>query len=35
MILNSALELDANILWSEDFSHGQTFGSLTVRSPFL
>ena len=35
MILNSALELDAAVLWSEDFSHGQTFGSLTVRNPFL
>ena len=35
MILNSALELDAIILWSEDFNNGQTFNGLTVRNPFL
>jgi predicted nucleic acid-binding protein len=34
LIVNSALELGATTLWTEDFSHGQKFGSLTVRSPF-
>lgn len=35
MILNSALELDAVALWSEDFIDGEEFGNLTVRNPFL
>ncbi|MGA3016823.1 MAG: PIN domain-containing protein [Bryobacteraceae bacterium] len=35
LILNSAIELGCATLWSEDLSHGQRFGSLTVRSPFL
>ena len=34
MILNSALELNAQTLWTEDFNDGQKFGSLTVRNPF-
>lgn len=34
LILNSALELGAATLWTEDFSHGQKFGALTVRNPF-
>jgi len=33
-ILNSALELGCRVLWSEDFTDGQRFGALTVRSPF-
>jgi predicted nucleic acid-binding protein len=34
LILNSALELDCSTLWSEDLSHGQRFGALTVLNPF-
>jgi len=34
MILNSAIEIGAHTLWSEVFSDGQRFGSLTVRNPF-
>ena len=34
MILNSAIELDARMLWTEDFNDGQKFGPLTVRNPF-
>jgi predicted nucleic acid-binding protein len=34
LILNSALQLGCTTLWTEDFSHGQKFGDLTVRNPF-
>jgi predicted nucleic acid-binding protein len=34
LILNSAHELDCSVLWSEDFTHGRRFGSVTVRNPF-
>jgi predicted nucleic acid-binding protein len=34
LILNSAIELGCATLWSEDLSHGQRFGSLTVLNPF-
>jgi predicted nucleic acid-binding protein len=34
LILNSALELGCSVLWSEDFSDRQRYGSLTVRNPF-
>jgi predicted nucleic acid-binding protein len=34
MILNSSLQLGASILWTEDFSHGQQFGDLTIKNPF-
>ena len=34
MILNSAIESGAGILWSEDLSAGQEFGALVVRNPF-
>ncbi len=32
LILNSALEIGATTLWTEDFQHGQKFGPLTVRN---
>ncbi len=35
MIVNSAIEMEARILWSEDLSDGQRFGRVTVRNPFL
>jgi predicted nucleic acid-binding protein len=34
LILNSATELGCEILWTEDFSHGQQYGAVTVRNPF-
>jgi predicted nucleic acid-binding protein len=34
MILNSAIESGAGILWSEDLSGGQEFSPLVVRNPF-
>jgi predicted nucleic acid-binding protein len=35
LIVNSALELGCAILWSEDLTDGQRFGSMTVQNPFL
>jgi predicted nucleic acid-binding protein len=34
LVLNSAIELGCTTLWSEDFSNGQQYGSVTVRNPF-
>ncbi len=34
MIVWSATELEARVLWSEDLNDGQRFGELQVRSPF-
>lgn len=34
MILNSAIESDCSILWTEDFSDGQRFGDLVIRNPY-
>jgi predicted nucleic acid-binding protein len=34
MIVNSAIALNATILWTEDLSDGQQFGTVTVRNPF-
>ena len=35
MIVNSAIESGAGILWSEDLGNGQKFGTLMVRNPYL
>lgn len=35
LIITSALESGAGILWSEDLNAGQKFGPLTVRNPFV
>ena len=35
MVVNSAIESGAEILWSEDLSNGQAFGTLVVRNPFV
>jgi predicted nucleic acid-binding protein len=35
LIVNSALQLGCSTLWSEDFSDGRRYGTVTVRSPFL
>jgi len=34
LILKSAQASRCSILWSEDMSHGQRWGSLEVRNPF-
>ena len=34
LILNSAMELGCEVLWSEDLAAGQRYGPLTVRNPF-
>ena len=34
LIVNSATELGCDILWTEDMSHGQQYGPVTVRNPF-
>jgi predicted nucleic acid-binding protein len=34
MILGSALDLGAEVVWSEDLNAGQRFVTLTVQSPF-
>lgn len=35
LILNSAIETGSRVLWTEDFSHGQTYGGVQVKNPFL
>jgi len=35
LVLNSAIELGCHVLWSEDFSDGRRYGSVTVRNPFV
>lgn len=34
MILNSAIETGCSIIWSEDLSDGQRYGTVMVRNPF-
>jgi predicted nucleic acid-binding protein len=34
LVLTSAQKLNCAALWSEDFSEGQTFAGIVVRSPF-
>lgn len=34
MIVNSAIESGADILWSEDLQAGRHFGRMTIRNPF-
>ena len=34
MLLVAADKGGADVLWSEDLSHGQTYGRVTVRNPF-
>lgn len=34
LIVNSAIELGCAVLWTEDLSHGQRYGSVRVRNPF-
>ena len=35
LILAAALEGGCGTLYTEDFQHGQSFGNLTVKNPFL
>jgi len=35
LILNSAIQLGCSILWTEDLNHGQKYGTVTARNPFL
>jgi predicted nucleic acid-binding protein len=35
LMLNSAQQLNASILWTEDLNHNQAYGNLTVKNPFL
>ena len=35
LILGAAVQANCNVLFSEDFQHGQKFGSLQIRNPFL
>ncbi|HMK23451.1 MAG TPA: PIN domain-containing protein [Terriglobales bacterium] len=35
LIIAAALQGDCEILYSEDFQHGQRFGDLVVHNPFL
>jgi predicted nucleic acid-binding protein len=35
LVVNSANELGCEVLWSEDMNHGQRYGGVTVRNPFL
>jgi predicted nucleic acid-binding protein len=34
LIVNSALELGCDVLWSEDLATGQRYGTMAVRNPF-
>ena len=34
-VVNSANELGCAVLWTEDLNHGQRYGGVTVRNPFL
>ncbi len=34
LIVNSAIELGCDVLWSEDLAAGQRYGTVTVRNPF-
>jgi predicted nucleic acid-binding protein len=34
LIINSAVGLGCDVLWSEDLGAGQRYGTLTVRNPF-
>jgi predicted nucleic acid-binding protein len=35
LIVNSAIELGCDVLWSEDLADGRRYGTLTVRNPFV
>lgn len=35
LVINSANQLGCHVLWSEDLNHGQRYGGVTVRNPFI
>jgi len=35
LIVNSAIVLGCSVLWTEDLSNGQLYGSVMIRNPFL
>jgi predicted nucleic acid-binding protein len=35
LIVSAAIQTQCNLLYTEDLQHGQRFGSLQVRNPFL
>lgn len=35
LIINSAQQLNASILWTEDLNHNQRYDNLIVKNPFL
>jgi predicted nucleic acid-binding protein len=35
MVVNSAIQTEASILWTEDLNHGQSFGDLLIQNPFV
>jgi predicted nucleic acid-binding protein len=35
LLLNSAIQIGATVLWSEDFQTGRRFGGLQIKNPFL
>jgi predicted nucleic acid-binding protein len=34
LILNSAIELGCDVLWSEDLASGRRYGTMTIQNPF-
>ena len=34
LIIQSAIDLDCSLLWTEDLNHGQRYGAVTARNPF-
>ena len=34
LVINSAIEMESGVLWSEDLNDSQRYGSVTVRNPF-
>lgn len=35
MLLTTAAKAGASVLWTEDLNHGQLYGRVTVRNPFV
>jgi predicted nucleic acid-binding protein len=35
LVIDSANELGCAVLWTEDLNHGQRYGGVTARNPFL
>jgi predicted nucleic acid-binding protein len=35
LVINSANQLNCSVLWTEDLNHGQRYGRVTIRNPFI